>query len=158
MIRLARGILVVFLAIAGHSLTIYVPAIAGFFDLFLIVVVYYAVTTEQVNAMAVGVACGLVQDVLFSPVIGVNAFSKALLGYLIGGLSSRMLLHQAPAQVMVLGAATLLQAFVLFALQRILGFSAEWPGGQHLFLGALGNMLFGGLFYAALRRRQRRVR
>ena len=139
-------------------MTIYVPVIAGFFDFFLIVVVYYSVTTEQVNAMLVGAVCGLVQDALFSPIIGVNAFAKALLGYLISGLSGRMLLHQAPAQLMVLAVATLLQALVLFVLQLVLGFSADLPGGRHLFLGTLGNVVLGGLLYPALRRRQGRMR
>ncbi len=156
--RFVRGMGVVALAIGGHALTIYVPVIAGFFDLFLIVVVYYSLTTEQVNAMLVGAVCGLVQDALFSPIIGLNAFAKALLGYLIGGLSSKMLLHQAPAQLMVLGVATLLQALVLFVLQLVLGFSADLPGGRHLFLGTLGNVVLGGLLYAALRRRQGRMR
>jgi rod shape-determining protein MreD len=156
--RFLRGMGGVALAIGGHALTIYVPAIAGFFDFFLIVVVYYALTTQQVNAMLVGAVCGLVQDALFAPIIGVNAFAKALLGYLIGGLSSKMLLHQAPAQLMVLGIATLLQALVLFALQLVLGFSADLPGGRRLVLGTLGNVVLGGLLYAALRRRQGRMR
>ncbi len=156
--RFLRGIGVVALAIGGHALTIYVPAIAGFFDLFLIVVVYYSLTSEPVNAMLVGVVCGLVQDALFSPILGVNAFAKALLGYLIGGLRSKRLLHQAPAQLTVLGVATLLQALVLFVLQRVLGLSSDLPGHRHLFLGALGNVVLGGLLYAALRRRQGRMR
>ncbi|MEE9127744.1 MAG: rod shape-determining protein MreD [Planctomycetota bacterium] len=156
--RTLLGIGVVALAIGGHALTLYVPVIAGFFDLFLIVVVYYSLTTEQVNAMLVGAVCGLVQDALFSPILGVNAFAKALLGYLIGGLSTKGLLHRAPAQLTVLGVATLLQALLLFVLQRVLGFSADLPGGGHLFVGTLGNVVLGGLLYAALRRRQGRMR
>jgi rod shape-determining protein MreD len=156
--RFVRGMGAIALAIGGQALTVYVPAIAGLFDIFLIVVVYYAVTTQQVNAMLAGALCGLVQDVLFAPIIGVNAFAKALLGYLIGGLSSRMLLSQTAAQMLVLGAATLLQAAILFVLQLVLGFSADLPGGRQLFLGTLGNVALGGLLYAALRRRQGRMR
>ncbi|TDI12134.1 MAG: rod shape-determining protein MreD [Acidobacteria bacterium] len=156
--RLLRGMGVVALAIGGHALTVYVPVIAGFFDFFLIIVVYYAVTTEQVNAILVGAVCGLVQDALFSPIIGVNAFAKALLGYLIGGLSSRMLLHQVPAQLLILGAATVLQTLVLFGLQLVLGFSADLPGSRQLFRGTLGNVVLGGLLYAALRRRRGSMR
>ena len=156
--RTLLGIGVVALAIGGHALTVYVPVIAGFFDLFLIVVVYYSLTTEQVNAMLVGAVCGLVQDALFSPILGVNAFAKALLGYLIGGLSTKRLLHRAPGQLTVLGVATLLQALVLFVLQRVLGFSADLPGGRVLFVGTLGNVVLGGLLYAALRRRRRSMR
>jgi len=154
--RFLRGLGAVGMAAAAHALTAYLPAISGFFDFFLVVAVYYAVTTDQVKGMLTGAACGLVQDALSGPIIGLNAFSKALLGYLIGGLSTKILLHQPVPRLLVLAAATLAQVFIFFALHLVLGLPAELPAGQDLLLRTLGNVVLGAILYGWLGRRAER--
>ena len=56
---LAKAALVLALAAGAQSvLTSYLPETARVFDFFLIVAVYYAMTTRQVAGMFVGLACG----------------------------------------------------------------------------------------------------
>ena len=153
--RFLRALGVVALAVAAHALSRYLPAVAGFFDFLLIVTVYYSMTTPQVNGMLAGGACGLVQDALVSPILGLNAFSKALLGYSIGVLSTKVLLHNTSARLLVLGAATLLEAGILFVLHRVLGLDADVPALTELLGATLGNVLLGGAIFAALDRRKR---
>lgn len=152
MIPVLRGLVLLVLAAGAHSASAYFPGIAGVFDFFLLVAVYYAVTTNQVTGMLVGAVCGLVQDALFAPILGLNAFSKALLGYLIGGLSTRILLNQTVPQLLVLAGATLLQALTLFALHLVLGLPAD-PPGRELLWRMLGNSVLGALLYVRTVRR-----
>ena len=156
--RFLRGLGVVALTVAAHVVLRYLPAIAGFFDFFLIVTVYYAMTTRQVNGMLTGGACGLFQDALSGPIIGMNAFSKALLGYSIGVLSTKVMLQSTSARMLVLAVATLLEAGILFALHLVLGLSADFPASSEVLAGTLGNVLLGGALFAALDRRRKRFR
>ncbi len=153
--RFLRGLGVVALATAAHALSRYLPAIAGFFDFFLIVTVYYSMSVRQVNGMLVGGACGLLQDALVSPILGLNAFSKALLGYSVGVLSTKVLVHSTAARLLVLAMATLLEAGILFTLHRVLGLPADFPPSLELLGATLGNVLLGGAIFVALDRRKR---
>jgi rod shape-determining protein MreD len=155
--RLFPGLLVVAAAVGAHALTAYVPGLSRFFDFFLVVAVYYALTSNQVSGMLTGAACGLVQDALFAPILGLNAFSKALLGYLIGSLGTRIVLQQTFPRLMILAVATSLQAVIFFALHLVLGLPAEFPAVQELLLRMLGNAVLGGAAYGILRRRAERM-
>ena len=156
--RFGWGLVALALAVGGQVLSVYVPAVAAFFDFFLVMTVYYAVTTRQVSAMLVGAGCGLVQDALLGSIVGLNAFAKALLGYAIAALGNRVLLHQTPARLLVLAVASVLQAFILFALQHVLGEPAELPAVSHLLGAALGNAVLGAVAYRVVRPRRERVR
>ena len=144
------------LAVAGHSLTAYLPAIAALFDFFLLVAVYYSLSTNPVNGMLVGAGCGLVQDALFGPILGLNAFSKALLGYIIGGLGTRILLHKLVPQLLVLAGATLVQALILSALHLVLGLPAVPLTGSALLQRMVGNAVLGAILYSGARKRGER--
>ena len=131
----------------------YLPQAAGLFDLFLILAVYYSLTTNQVAGMGVGLVCGLVQDGLFaSPPLGRNAFAKVLVGYLVGGLGRRFELSQPFPQLMVLVGATLLQTLTLASLHLVLGMPADLPSGQRILLGMAGNGLVGLMLFRTGRR------
>ena len=150
MIALLRGAAALALAVAAGAFTTYLPAIAGFFDFFLVVSVYYAMTTNQVRGMFIGAACGLVQDALSVHLLGINAFPKALLGSLIGGLGTRFVLSQRVPQMLVLAAATVFQSFLQFALHLILGLSVEPPAIRRVLPAVLGNMLLGAAVYSII--------
>jgi rod shape-determining protein MreD len=156
--RIGLGLAALALAVGGQALSAYAPSVAAFFDFFLVMTVYYAVTTRQVSAMLVGAGCGLVQDVLLGTIVGLNGFAKALLAYLIAGLGNKVLLHQTPARLLVLAVASILHAFILFALHQVLGEPAELPGAGRLLGAALGNAALGALAYRAVRARRGNVR
>lgn len=134
----------------------YLPDAAGLFDLFLILTVYYSLNTNQVAGMGVGLLCGLIQDGLAAPPIGRNAFAKVLVGYAVGGLGKRFELTQPLPQLMVLIGASLVQAFTLPALHLVLGLPPDFPTGQKLVLGSLGNGLLGLALFRVVRRMGRK--
>ena len=144
---------------AQGTLRAYLPEAAGLFDLFLILTVYYSLTTNQVAGMGVGLVCGLVQDGLFaSPPVGRNAFAKVLIGYLVGGLGRRFELAQPLPQLLVLAGATLLQSVTLSSLHLVLGLPAELPSGRRLIFSMMGNGLVGLVLYRGRRRRGEKIR
>ena len=153
--RLAKAALALALAAGAQSvLTSYLPETARVFDFFLIVAVYYAMTTRQVAGMFAGLACGLIQDGLLAPLIGLNAFAKTLIAYLVGGVGNRVELTQPIPQFLVLVGATLLQVLTFAALHLVLGLTADLPSGRDLLAETVGNGLMGASIYVALRRRR----
>lgn len=154
---LARAALALALAAGAQAvLTSYLPATARVFDFFLIVAVYYAMTTRQVAGMFGGLACGLIQDGLLAPLIGLNAFAKTLIAYLVGSIGKRVELTQPIPQFLILVGATLLQILTFATLHLVLGLTADLPSGGDLLAGTVGNSLMGTAIYAVLRRRRRK--
>lgn len=158
--RTARGAIALAAAAGSQAaLTAYLPDAARFFDLYLIVAVYYALTTTQVRSMLIGTLCGLAQDGLVAaPPLGQNAFAKTLIGYLVGGFGRRFEMNQPVPQLLALASATLLHAVVLSALRLVLGLPMGFPPGRDLVGRVLGNGLLGVAIYAVVRRRKERRR
>lgn len=86
------------------------PGWAPGVDLFLIVVVYYAVSGGRVPALFIGTAAGLLQDVLASQVLGFHAFVKTAIAFVVGTLGARFMLNHPFPQLLALWLATLLDA------------------------------------------------
>lgn len=86
------------------------PAWAAGFDLYLIVVVYHAVSGSRVAALFTGTAAGLLQDVLASQVLGFHAFVKTGVAFVVGTLGARFMLNHPFPQLLALLLATLLDA------------------------------------------------
>ena len=86
------------------------PDWAAGVDLFLIVVVYHAVSGGRVAALFTGTAAGLLQDVLASQVLGFHAFVKTAVAFVVGTLGARFMLNHPFPQLLALLLATLLDA------------------------------------------------
>lgn len=70
-------------------------------DLFLLLNIYFALNFDQVTCMGISLSSGLLQDAFSKGIIGMNAFSKTVVVFLISGLSSRLMLKH-PLVVMLL--------------------------------------------------------
>lgn len=70
-------------------------------DLFLLMNIYFALNYNQMVCMSVSIPSGLIQDAFSKGIVGVNAFSKTIIVYLISGLSSRLMIKH-PLIIMVL--------------------------------------------------------
>ena len=92
-----------------------------YLDLPLIVVTYFALRRDVVQALIVGFAAGLATDFFSKGLLGANVFSKTLIAYLIAALVTRVLLDNPLARIPVLAGAVALDAIVIVLLHRLLG-------------------------------------
>ena len=122
-------------------------------DLFLLVVADMARGGAAVPAMLVGLPAGLLQDGLFGPgrLLGLHAFSKILIGYLLATVGARTVVENPLAVGGLLAGAVLVEAatltFLIWVLKGDFLPPAPWP----LAARALATGVLGGLLYAASR-------
>ena len=122
-------------------------------DFFLLVVADMARGGASVPAMFAGVPAGLLEDALEGPhgLLGLHAFTKILVGYLLATIGSRTVVEKPLAVGGLLAGAVLVEAatltFLLWVLRGELLAPAPW-----LLLGrAFSTGLVGGVLYAASR-------
>jgi rod shape-determining protein MreD len=127
------------------------PWARGEVDVFLLVVVYYAVSGSRVQAILMGAFAGLMQDVFASQFLGFHAFTKIGVAYLIGGMGSRFMLNQSLPQFASLAVATLLDGVLSALLASVAGLPPQVHIGSLLRL-ALVNGLVGMIVFTVVRR------
>ena len=98
-----------------------------YIDLPLIVVVYFALQRDMLQALVIGAAAGLATDVLSKAVWGTGGFSKTLTAYVIAALATRVMLDNPLVRIPVLAGAVLLDASVYVILHRMLGQASQMP-------------------------------
>lgn len=97
------------------------PASARYVDMMVLPVVWYAVRGSQRSALLAGCAGGLMQDGWFEAgVFGMTGFSKTFLGWLVGGLASRVDLNGFGLRFSVGAVFTLAQSVLEIGLRRLL--------------------------------------
>lgn len=87
-IRVAIGIVVSFLFYTISSKAS--PSLLLLFNVFSLVVFYFAIEKGEIFGSGLGAACGLFQDYFFSGVYGVAGLSKTIFGFLAGYLSKKI--------------------------------------------------------------------
>lgn len=100
------------------------PALWGksvYADLTLIVVVYFALRLDPVQAVVIASAAGLATDALGGGLLGAGGFSKTLTAYLIAFLITRIRIDNPLLRIPVLAGAALLDSALYVALHRLLG-------------------------------------
>jgi rod shape-determining protein MreD len=143
-----RGILALVLASTGQILlSRYLPSVGSMVDLYTVLVLYYAVSRRRVAVMFMGTTAGLVEDLLCHTVLGMNAFKKTLVGYVMGALGSFFMLSQPLPRFGILFLATILEALTEAALVLVLGQHLVFPRGADLIRLGMGNGLAGILLY-----------
>jgi rod shape-determining protein MreD len=143
-----RGAAGLLAAAGGQFLLLrYAPALGRSVDLFTVLVIFYAVTRRRVGVMMMGTAAGLTEDLLTATFLGMNAFKKTLVGYLMGTLGSFFMLSQPIPRFAVLVVATFLEAVTEAALVLVLGQHLVLPDGSQLLWLGLGNGIAGIVGY-----------
>jgi rod shape-determining protein MreD len=119
--QLKIALVVALALILQTTLRVIWPPLA-YVDLPLIVVVYFALQRDAMQALVVGVAAGLAADALGAGgLLGAGGFSKTLTAYLIVSLATRVMLDNPLARIPVLAGAVLFDDVVYVLLHRILG-------------------------------------
>jgi rod shape-determining protein MreD len=128
------------------------PNLCRFFDLPLIPVLYYAVARGPRGAVVAGITAGLLQDSLEATLLGLNALSKALAGYLVGVLGLRFALVPLVLRVLVIAAATIVSSSTEVATLAIMGKRLSFIPDPHLIQTVIGNCILGILLLSAPRK------
>jgi rod shape-determining protein MreD len=117
-------------------------------DLPLIVVVLLALRRGPEFGCVAGFAAGLLQDVAGGGLLGIQALTKALVGFAIGALGSELRVTQPLVQVPGLAVLTILEGIVRFGLLKLFHFPV--PFGELMMYVVLPQALYNGFLGAAL--------
>lgn len=100
----------------------------SYVDLPLIVVIYFALQRDALQALIIGAAAGLATDALGAGgLLGAGGFTKTLVAFIIATLSTRVMLDNSLVRIPVLAGAALLDATVYVLLHRMLGQPSPLP-------------------------------
>jgi rod shape-determining protein MreD len=152
------------LAIALQSALRAVWQPLGYVDLALILVVYFALQRQPLQALIVGAAAGLATDIISGPpaLLGAGGFSKVLTAYAVYFVASRVMLDTTLLRIPVLASASLMDNLVYVGMHRLLGQRPPMPFIQSLSYKFVATMVGGTLLlyaydsYFSGRARQRR--
>ncbi len=122
-------------------------------DLFFLPVASISRTGRAIPAMLAGLVAGLVQDALTSPgrLVGLNAFSKVLLAYLMAAVGARALVEKPVMFGLLAWGAVVLEGGVLAGLLWVLRGEPLLPDPVALVFRAGGTGLLAVLLRAAVR-------
>lgn len=117
-------------------------------DLPMIVVVLLALRRGPEAGCVAGFAAGLLQDAAGGGLIGVQALTKAVVGFVIGTAGSRLRVAQPLVQVPGLVILSVVEGLARFALLKLFRFPA--PFGELMLYVVLPQALYNGFLGAAL--------
>jgi rod shape-determining protein MreD len=117
-------------------------------DIPLIVVVLLALRRGPEFGCGAGFVAGLLQDAASGGLLGVQALTKALIGFTIGSLGGRLRVSQPLVQVPGLVLLTVAEGLARFALLKLFRFPA--PFGELMTYVVLPQALYNGFLGAAL--------
>lgn len=117
-------------------------------DIPLIIVVLLALRRGPEFGCASGFFAGLLQDMATGGLLGVQALTKALVGFVIGAAGGRLRVTQPLVQVPGLILVTFVEGLGRFALMKLFRFPA--PFGEVMTYAVLPQALYNGFVGAAL--------
>jgi len=82
-------------------------------DLPLILLIFWAWHNNWKQGLIAGFVIGLLVDILFFPLLGLNAFSLALVGFLVAEIRERVYQDNVIFFILLVGAATVLNGIIL---------------------------------------------
>jgi rod shape-determining protein MreD len=106
----------------------------GYVDLALVLVVYFALKREPLQALVAGAVAGLALDILTGPpaLLGADGCAKVLTAYSVYVVASRVMLDTTLLRIPVLAGATLIDNVVYVGAHRLFGQTPPMPFVQSL--------------------------
>ena len=155
-------LLVVAIALQSALRAIWHPL--GFLDLTLILVVYFALQREPLQALIVAAVAGLATDLISGPpaLLGAGGFSKVIAAYAVYYVASRVMLDTTLLRIPVLLGASLVDNLVYVGMHRLLGQTPPVPFVQSLAYKVIATTVAGTILlyaydsYFSAKARQRR--
>jgi rod shape-determining protein MreD len=124
------------------------PISLMFFDLPLLVVLYYALDRGPTTGLSLGGVIGLVQDSLSGSLFGAGAVARSLVGYAIGSAGARLVLTGPLPQFLLVAAGTIVARLLELLTLVLMGRRLVPPPLLGLLAVAVGNGLIGGVLLA----------
>src|SRR5882757_11549986 len=123
----------------------------GYVDLTLILVVYFALQREPLQALIVGAAAGLATDIISGrpALLGAGGFSKVLTAYAVYFVASRVMMDTTILRIPVLAGASLIDNVVYVGMHRLLGQPPRMPFIQSLSYKLVATTIAGTLLLYA---------
>jgi rod shape-determining protein MreD len=117
-------------------------------NLVLVAVIYLALAFGPAAGLLAGTAGGLVQDALAGGIIGVGAFSKTLVGFVVGILGAQFIVAHTIPRIVMFVSGTLIHELcyqALYALVEARAFRMHWSATltQAALNGVVGILAFG---------------
>jgi rod shape-determining protein MreD len=106
--------------------TVWRPAVYA--DLTLVVVVYFALQRDAVQAVVLGTVAGLATDALSGGLLGARGFSLTLTAYLVAALVTRVMIDNPLMRIPVIAGAAAFNTVVYLLLHQFLGHPQNPPG------------------------------
>ena len=155
-------LLVVAIALQSAMRAIWHPL--GFLDLTLILVIYFALQREPLQALIVAAVAGLATDLISGPpaLLGAGGFSKVIAAYAVYYVASRVMLDTILLRIPVLLGASLVDNLVYVGMHRLLGQTPPAPFVQSLSYKVIATTVAGTILlyvydlYFSAKARQRR--
>lgn len=153
-------LLIVAIALQSAARAVWQPL--GFVDLTLILVVYFALQREALQALVVAAVAGLAMDLISGALLGAGGFSKVLTAYAVYFFASRVMLDTTLLRIPVLAGASLIDNVVYVGMHRLLGQTPSVPFIQSLSYKLLATTVMGTILlyvyesYFSSKARQRR--
>ena len=106
--------------------TVWRPAVYA--DLTLVVVVYFALQRDAVQAVVLGTVAGLATDALSGGLLGARGFSMTLTAYLLAALVTRVMIDNPLLRIPVIAGAAAFNTVVYLLLHQFLRHPQNPPG------------------------------
>ena len=123
--KLAACVALAVVAQTGLS-TVWPPA--RYADLTLVVVVYFALQRDAVQAVVLGTVAGLATDVLSGGLLGARGFSMTLVAYLLAALVTRVMLDNPLLRIPVIAGAAAFNTVIYLLLHQFFRHPQNPPG------------------------------
>ena len=147
----------VLVPLAALVLQAYVPARYEWFDLPLVVTVYFALGRRSpIQGTIMGAVLGLYEDALTTHALGVNGIAKTIAGYLAASVGVRVEVENHLVRMLLTFGLSMVSSVVyFFTFHYVLGLRLEWSWMTEL-LRAVGNSLIAVLIFPVLDKLQSR--
>jgi rod shape-determining protein MreD len=150
-LRWLRFVVGLLIALTLHSLLdSFYPNALGFFDPYVILVVYYSMGGNILGAIIAGVAAGFVQDAFSLAVFGLHAFSLTVCAYAVAYINSRLVLRGTVFFGACLAGAVIVNELVMYILVNILLRQRIEMFEQEMLVKTVFTTLFGMVVYQLL--------
>ena len=152
-IKVSLGIIIAFLLYTVLSKIS--TSLVLLFNVFSLVVIYFAVEKNEIFGACLGTFCGLIQDSFSLGVFGVAGLAKTVVGFAAGYLAKKIDVHP-PLRSFIFIFLLVSLEFILWALLYSFIFSGSINTGRGLiFLQPLATALVGSFLFFFLRRLKR---
>jgi rod shape-determining protein MreD len=155
-------LLVLAIAVQSAARAVWQPL--AYIDLTLILVVYFALQREPLQALLVAASAGLATDLISGPpaLLGAGGFAKVITAYAVYFVASRVMLDTTILRIPVLASASVVDNAVYVGMHRLLGQVPPVPFVQSLSYKLIATTIAGTLLlyfydhYLSGKARQRR--